>query len=49
MAAKDTAARIASQLSNEERRKHAHLVIQNDGSLEDLKQYVSQAWEQLSA
>jgi dephospho-CoA kinase len=49
MAAKDTEARIASQLSNEERRKHAHLVIQNDGSLEDLKQYVSQAWEQLSA
>ena len=49
MAAKDTAARIASQLSNEERRKHAHLVIQNDGPLEDLKQYVSQAWEQLSA
>ena len=49
MAAKDTEARIASQLSNEERRKHAHLVIQNDGSLEDLKQHVSQAWEKLSS
>ena len=49
LAAKDTEARIFSQLSNEERRKHAHLVIQNDGSLEDLKQRVSQAWEQLSA
>ena len=49
MAAKDTEARIASQLSNEERRKHAHLVIQNDGSLEDLKQRVSQAWEKLSS
>lgn len=49
MPAKDTEARIASQLSNEERRKHAHLVIHNDGSREDLKQRVSQAWEQLSA
>lgn len=49
MPAKDTEARIASQLSNEERRKHAHLIIHNDGSREDLKQRVSQAWEQLSA
>lgn len=49
MAAKDTEARIASQLPNEERRKHAQLVIQNNGSLEDLKQRVNLAWEQLSA
>jgi dephospho-CoA kinase len=49
MAAKDTEARIASQLSNVERRKHAQLVIQNDGSLEDLTQRVNQAWEQLSS
>lgn len=49
MPAQDTEARIASQLSNEERRKHADLVIQNDGSLEDLKHRVSQAWEQLSS
>ena len=48
MAAQDTEARIASQLSNEERRKHAQLVIHNDGSLADLKQRVSDAWGQLS-
>lgn len=48
MAATETEARIASQLSNEERRKHAHLVIHNDGSLADLKQRVSEAWGHLS-
>ena len=48
LAASDTEARIASQLSNAERRKHAQLVIHNDGSLADLKQRVDQAWERLS-
>ncbi len=47
--ASETEARIASQLSNAERRKHAQLVIHNDGSLADLKQRVSQAWERLSS
>lgn len=47
--ASDTEARIASQLSNAERRKYAQLVIHNDGSLADLKQRVSQAWERLSS
>jgi dephospho-CoA kinase len=49
LAASDTEARIASQLSNAERRKHAQLVIHNDGSLADLKQRVGQAWERLSS
>jgi len=48
LAASDTEARIASQLSNAERRKHAQLVIHNDGSLADLKQRVDRAWERLS-
>jgi dephospho-CoA kinase len=47
MAAKDTEARIASQLSDAERRKYATLVIENDGSLEDLKQKVQTAWAKL--
>ena len=49
LAASDTEARIASQLPNVERRKHAQLVIHNDGSLADLKQRVGQAWERLSS
>jgi dephospho-CoA kinase len=44
LSAKDTEARIASQLSDAERRKYATLVIENDGSLEDLKQKVQTAW-----
>ena len=48
MAATETEARIASQLSNQERRKHAQLVIHNDGTLEDLKQRVSEAWGRLA-
>ncbi len=49
MAAKDTEARIANQLSNEERLKHATVVIHNDGSLEDLQQHIQQVWSQLTA
>lgn len=49
MAAKDTQARIANQLSNEERLKHATVVIHNDGSLEDLRQQIQQVWSQLTA
>ncbi len=49
MAAKDTEARIANQLSNEERLKHATVVIHNDGSLEDLQRQIQQAWSQLTA
>ncbi len=49
MAANDTEARIANQLSNQERLKHATVVIHNDGSLEDLQQHIQQVWSQLTA
>ena len=49
MSAKDTEARIVSQLSNAERRKYATLVIENDGSLEDLKKKVQTAWSRVTA
>jgi dephospho-CoA kinase len=39
--------RIAAQLSNEERLKHAHVVIRNDGSLDEVRTAVHQAWDQL--
>jgi dephospho-CoA kinase len=40
--------RIAAQLSNHERLKHAHVVIHNDGSLEEVCHAVQQAWDQLA-
>ncbi|MBM4254827.1 MAG: dephospho-CoA kinase [Deltaproteobacteria bacterium] len=49
MSAKDTEARIASQLSDAERRKYANLVIENDGSLENLKQKVQTAWSRVTS
>jgi len=49
MAAKDTEARIASQLADSERRKYATLVIENDGSLDELKNKVQEAWSRISA
>jgi dephospho-CoA kinase len=39
--------RIAAQLSNDERLKYAHVVIRNDGSLEEVRHAVQQAWDQL--
>ena len=39
--------RIAAQLANDERLKHAHVVIRNDGSLEEVHHAVQQAWNQL--
>jgi dephospho-CoA kinase len=47
MAAKDTEARIASQLSDAERLKYAQVVITNDGSREDLEKNVQEAWARL--
>ncbi len=44
MVAKDIEARIANQLSNQERLKYATVVIHNDGSLEDLQQQIQRAW-----
>jgi dephospho-CoA kinase len=49
LSAKDTEVRIASQLSDAERRKYATLVIENDGSLVDLKQKVQTAWSRVAS
>ena len=37
-------ARISSQLSDEERRRYAHVVIENNGTLEEVEQRVYEAW-----
>ena len=42
-------ARIRSQISNEERVKHADVVIKNDGSLDELKAKVKKLWQRLRA
>ncbi|HWP67188.1 MAG TPA: dephospho-CoA kinase [Candidatus Limnocylindria bacterium] len=39
--------RIAAQLSNEERRRQADVVIENDGSLDELRAQVKAAWRAL--
>ena len=41
--------RIQSQLSNEERIRHADAVISNDGSLDELRAVVAGLWEKLTA
>jgi dephospho-CoA kinase len=40
-------ARVAAQLSDEERRRHADLVIENDGDLPALRAKVEAAWRSL--
>jgi len=40
-------ARLAAQLSNDERRQHSHVVIENNGSLAEVQAAVQQAWEQV--
>ena len=42
-----TLARIRSQLSSEERVKHADVVINNDGELDEVKAKVKELWERL--
>ncbi len=42
-------ARISAQLSNDERRPYAHVVIENDGTVEELRRAVDQAWATLQA
>ena len=42
-------ARIRSQLSSEERAKHAKVIINNDGDLNQLKAEVTEIWENLQA
>jgi dephospho-CoA kinase len=41
--------RIAAQLSNEEREPHAHVIIENAGTLEDLEHRVTDEWGALAA
>src|SRR5579863_2039472 len=40
----ETEARIRAQLSDEERSKHATVVIENNGSLEELRQLLKTVW-----
>jgi len=42
-------ARIAAQLTNDQRRPYAQVVIENNGSLEELQRAVSDAWSKLAA
>jgi dephospho-CoA kinase len=43
----DTKARVNSQMSNEERIKRANVVINNDGTLNQLKSHVKTEWDKL--
>ena len=47
LAEEQTLARIRSQLSQEERLKHADVVINNDGNLDEVKAKVKELWEKL--
>jgi dephospho-CoA kinase len=48
LTAEQADARIAAQITNEERVRHAHVVIENAGSLEDLWRRVDAEWERLT-
>lgn len=48
MSAEDADARINAQLTNDERKKHAKVVIENTGTLEELDAKVGAAWEKLT-
>jgi phosphopantetheine adenylyltransferase/dephospho-CoA kinase len=41
--------RIDAQLTNEERAKHAAVIIENSGTIDELRQRVDAAWERLGA
>jgi dephospho-CoA kinase len=47
LAPEQVRARLAAQLSTADRLKHAHVVIQNDGSLAEVHAAVQRAWDQL--
>ncbi len=47
MSAEDAEARIRAQLTNEKRRTYAGLVIENDGTLDELSAAVDEAWSKL--
>jgi dephospho-CoA kinase len=44
LAPKQTEARIRAQLSDDERRKHATIVVANNGTIEDLRTAVAELW-----
>lgn len=47
LSAEQADARIAAQLPNAEREARAQVVIENSGSIEELRQRVDEAWERL--
>ena len=49
LTAEQAEARLRSQLTNEKRRSYATVVIENDGSLEELRRAADEAWSQLEA
>jgi dephospho-CoA kinase len=49
LSAEQADARIAAQLTNDERVKHAQVVIENTGTLEDLRSAVDAEWDKLRA
>ena len=49
MTAEQAGSRVRAQLSNEERRAYADVVIENDGSLEELHRAVDESWSKLGS
>lgn len=47
LAREQAESRIASQLSNEERAKYAHVLLQNNGTVDELRGKIMQAWQGL--
>jgi dephospho-CoA kinase len=47
MSREDVRGRMAAQLSDEKRKRAAHLVIENEGSFEDLERAVDDLWNDL--
>ena len=48
LSAEDSLKRIRSQISNEERLKHADVAIENNGSSEDLERLVQTEWDRVA-
>jgi dephospho-CoA kinase len=49
LTAEQADARIGAQLTNEERERHAQAIIDNSGTLDELRQRVRSEWERLRA
>jgi len=49
LTAEQADARIAAQLTNEERARHAQVIIDNGGTLDDLQRRVAEQWTKLIA